>query len=166
LIELISGSILLWRLLVERQGGDLKSVEKAEHRAIRVVAISLVLLCAYVLISSVYGLLTHSRPESSIIGIVVSAAALLIMPYLALNKRRISKRIDSAALAGDAANSITCAIMAGTVLVGLVLNTLFGLWWAEYIASLIFLIWLIQETREVFEEAREGNNEVSHSADV
>jgi divalent metal cation (Fe/Co/Zn/Cd) transporter len=166
LIELVSGSILLWRLLVERQGGDLKSVEKAEHRAIRVVAISLVLLCAYVLISSVYGLLTHSRPESSVIGIVVSAAALLIMPYLALNKRRISKRIDSAALGGDAANSITCAIMAGTVLVGLVLNTLFGLWWAEYIASLIFLIWLIQETREVFEEAREGNKEVSHSADA
>jgi divalent metal cation (Fe/Co/Zn/Cd) transporter len=166
LIELISGSILLWRLLVERQGGDLKSVKKAEHRAIRIVAISLVLLCAYVLISSVYGLLTHSRPESSVIGIVVSAAALLIMPYLALNKRRISKRIDSAALAGDAANSITCAIMAGTVLVGLVLNTLFGLWWAEYIASLIFLIWLIQETREVFEEAREGNKEVSHSADA
>jgi divalent metal cation (Fe/Co/Zn/Cd) transporter len=88
------------------------------------------------------------------------------MPYLALNKRRISKRIDSAALAGDAANSITCAIMAGTVLVGLVLNTLFGLWWAEYIASLIFLIWLIQETREVFEEAREEYKEVSHSADA
>jgi hypothetical protein len=59
----------------------------------------------------------------------VSAVALLIMPYFAVTKRRISKRIDSAALAGDATNSITCITMAGTVLVGLVLNTLFGLWW-------------------------------------
>lgn len=159
LIELVSGSILLWRLSIESRGGDLKSVERSERQATWVVAVSLVLLCAYVLISSVYGLFSHSKPESSVIGIGVSAAALFIMPFLAVSKRRISKRIDSAALAGDATNSITCATMAGTVLVGLVLNTLFGLWWAEYIAALIFLIWLIQETREVFEEARVGYKE-------
>lgn len=158
LIELVSGSILLWRLLNESRGGDLKSVERAEQRASWVVAVTLGLLCAYVLISSVYGLITHSKPEGSIIGIGVSAAALLIMPYLAVTKRRISKRIDSAALAGDATNSITCATMAGTVLAGLVLNNLFGLWWAEYIAALVFLVWLIQETREVFEEVRQEDN--------
>jgi len=159
LIELVSGSILLWRLLNESRGGDLKSVERAEHRASWVVAVTLGLLCAYVLISSVYGLLTNSKPEGSIIGIGVSAAALLIMPYLAVTKRRISKRIDSAALAGDAANSLTCATMAGTVLAGLVLNTLFGLWWIEYIAALLFLVWLVKETWEIFQEAREENKE-------
>jgi divalent metal cation (Fe/Co/Zn/Cd) transporter len=159
LIELVSGSILLWRLSVENLGGNLKSVVRAEQRATRVVAISLGLLCVYVLISSVYGLLQHSRPESSVIGIGVSAAALLIMPYLAITKRRISKRIDSAALAGDAANSITCATMAATVLAGLALNALFGFWWAEHVAALIFLIWLIRETREVFVETRTENKE-------
>jgi divalent metal cation (Fe/Co/Zn/Cd) transporter len=155
LIELVSGSILLWRLSVDRQGGDLKRVEKAEHQATRIVAVTLSLLCVYVLISSVYGLFTHSTPESSVIGIGVSATALVIMPYLAVTKRRISKRIDSAALAADATNSITCATMAGTVLAGLVLNMLFGLWWVEYIAALVFLVWLIRETLEAFEEALE-----------
>jgi len=159
LIELVSGSILLWRLSVESQGGDLKSVERAERRATWIVAVTLGLLCVYVLISSVYGLLTHAKPESSIFGIGVSAAALVIMPYLAVTKRRISKRIESAALAADATNSITCATMAGTVLAGLVLNTLFGLWWAEFIAALVFLVWLVRETWEVFEEAREENKE-------
>jgi divalent metal cation (Fe/Co/Zn/Cd) transporter len=159
LIELVSGSILLWRLSTEARGGDLKSVEQTEHRATWVVAVTLGLLCAYVLISSVYGLLYRSKPESSVIGIGVSAAALLVMPYLAVTKRRISKRINSAALAGDATNSITCAYMAATVLVGLVLNTLFGLWWVENIAALVFLLWLIQETLEAFKEAREENNE-------
>jgi divalent metal cation (Fe/Co/Zn/Cd) transporter len=154
LIELVSGSILLWRLSVERRGGDLERVEKAEHSATWVVAVTLALLCAYVLLSSFYGLITRSKPDSSILGIGVSAAALLIMPFLAVSKRRISRRINSAALAGDAANSVTCAIMAATVLVGLVINTLFGLWWAEYIAALVFLIWLSQETRQVFAEAR------------
>jgi divalent metal cation (Fe/Co/Zn/Cd) transporter len=154
LIELVSGSILLWRFSVESRGGDLRSVEKAERQATRVVAVTLGLLCAYVLLSSVYGLLTRSKPESSLIGIGVSAAALLIMPFLAISKRHIARRINSAALAGDAANSITCAAMASTVLAGLILNTLFGFWWAEYIAALVFLVWLIQETREVVEEAR------------
>jgi divalent metal cation (Fe/Co/Zn/Cd) transporter len=159
LIELMSGSILLWRLSVESLGGDLMSIEKAEHRATWVVAITLDLLCAYVLISSIYGLFTHAKPENSIIGIGVSAAALLIMPYLAVTKRHIAKQIESAALAGDAANSITCAIMAGTVLTGLVLNNLFVLWWVEYVAALIFLIWLIKETQEVFKEARNQRQE-------
>jgi len=160
LIELVSGSILLWRLSVESQGGDLESVERAGHRATLVVAVTLGLLCAYVLISAVYGLITRAKPESSIFEIGVSAAALLIMPFLAVSKRRISKRIESAALAGDATNSITCAIMAGTVLIGLVLNTLFGLWWAEYIAALVFLVWLVKETLEIFEEVREEKEEV------
>ncbi len=159
LIELVSGSILLWRLSVESRGGDLKNVERAENRATWVVAVSLGLLCGYVLISSVYQLFTHSKPESSVIGIGISAAALLIMPYLAVTKRRISRRLNSAALAGDATNSMTCAYMAATVLAGLVLNTLFGLWWVESIAALVFLVWLIQETREVFEEARAENKD-------
>ncbi len=153
LIELISGGILLWRLLVESQGGDVEQVEQAEHRAAWVVAIALALLCAYVLISAVYGLIVHAKPESSALGIGVSAAAVIFMPYLALVKRRVSSRIQSEALAGDAVESITCAYMAGTVLVGLVFNALFGWWWVENIAALLFLVWLLRETREAFEEA-------------
>jgi divalent metal cation (Fe/Co/Zn/Cd) transporter len=159
LIELVSGGILLWRLQIEGLGGDLKRVERAEHRATWIVAITLSLLCAYVLISSIYKLLTRSIPASSLIGIGVAAAAVLVMPYLAITKRRISRRINSKALAGDAANSITCATMAGTVLVGLLLNTFLGWWWAESIAAFIFLIWLLRETLEVFEEARKDHKE-------
>jgi divalent metal cation (Fe/Co/Zn/Cd) transporter len=153
LIELLSGAFLLWRLLVESRGGDLERVERAEQRGAWVVAVTLALLCAYVLITAVYGLLAHSQPERSLPGIGISAAAVLIMPYLAVSKRRIARRIRSDALAGDAANSITCAYMAGTVLVGLALNTLFGWWWAESIAALLFLVWLLRETREAFEAA-------------
>jgi divalent metal cation (Fe/Co/Zn/Cd) transporter len=154
LIELISGGILLWRLLVERRGGDVEQVERAEHKAAWVVAIALALLCAYVLISAVYGLIVHAKPESSTLGISISAAAVLFMPYLATVKRRISSRIQSEALAGDAVSSITCAYMAGTVLVGLVFNAFFGWWWVENVAALLFLVWLLRETWEALVEAR------------
>ena len=154
LIELVSGGILLWRLRVESLGGDVDRIERAEHRAAWIVAITLGLLCVYVLVSAVYGLIIHSKPENTLLGIGISAAAVVIMPYLAGIKRRVSSRIHSDALAGDAVNSITCAAMAGTVLIGLALNALFGWWWIEYVAALLFLVWLARETWEAFEGAQ------------
>jgi divalent metal cation (Fe/Co/Zn/Cd) transporter len=156
LIELISAGFLLWRLRLESQQENSSQGMDAEHKAAWAVAISLGLLCVYVLVTAVYGLLTRSKPEISILGIGISAAAVLIMPLLAINKRRISDQIHSDALAGDAVNSITCAYMAGTVLIGLLLNFLLGWYWVEDIAALVFLIWLGRETWEAFEEAQNG----------
>ena len=157
-IELVSGAILLWRLLVESRGEDAEHIERAERRAARVVFVALALLCLYVLFTSIYGLVTRSRPEGSAIGIAISASAVLVMPWLAFTKRRIAARIDSGALRGDAASSLTCGYMAGAVLMGVLLNTLFHWWWAEDVAALVFLIFLFQETREALEEAR-GNED-------
>jgi divalent metal cation (Fe/Co/Zn/Cd) transporter len=156
LIELIGDGILLWRLRVEAKGEDVDRVEQAEHRAKWIVAVTLGLLSVYVCVFAIYGLIHQSKPEETFWGIGVSAVAVLIMPYLALVKRRISRRIQSEALAGDAVNSITCAYMAGTVLMGLALNLMFNWWWAEYIAALLFLIWLVRETWEAFKEAISG----------
>lgn len=158
-IELISGSVLLYRLLVEARGEDLnrhpEESRRVEHIATRVVAVTLALLCVYVLVSSLFGLATQARPESSPVGIGISIAAVIVMPYLAFRKREIAGRIESEALEGDAAESITCAYMAATVLVGLGLNALLGWWWAEDVAALVFLFWLVRETLEMFGEVRE-----------
>ncbi len=153
-VELVSGAILLWRLSVEARGEDTEQIERAEQRAAWVVAVSLALLCLYVLATAVYGLLSRSHPDSSLAGIAVSLAALLVMPGLGITKRRLATRLDSAALRGDAASSFTCGYMAGAVLLGVGLNVLFGWWWAEDVASLLFLFWLVGETREALEEAR------------
>ena len=153
LIELVSGAVLLWRFSVESQGRNLMVVERREHQASRMVALTLGVLCIYVFVSLMVGLLSHSQPENSLIGIGVSAAAVIIMPVLAFYKFRIAKQVNSSALREDAVNSTTCAFMAGTVLFGLVLNSLFGLWWIENMAALIFLIWLVRETVESFKDA-------------
>lgn len=158
-VELVSGAILLWRLSVEARGETTEQIERAEHRAAWVVAVSLALLCVYVFATAVYGLLTRSHPDSSPSGIAISIAALVVMPGLGLTKRRLATRLDSAALRGDADSSFTCGYMAGAVLLGVGLNALFGWWWAEDIASLLFLFWLVGETREALEEARESHQD-------
>jgi divalent metal cation (Fe/Co/Zn/Cd) transporter len=163
LIELVGSGILLWRLLVESRGQSLQRVETAEKKASWLVAAALALLCIYVFASASYGLLVHAAPESSMLGIAVSAAAVFVMPLLARSKRRLAQRIDSQALAGDAVNSLTCAYMAGTVLLGLGLNALFGWWWIEKVAALAFLFWLGRETWEAFAEARERQEEIPAS---
>lgn len=165
-IELVSGAILLWRLALEARGEETERVERAEQRAAWVVAIALALLCLYVLVTSIYGLVTHAHPESSLVGIVISALAVVVMPLLGVTKRRLATRLESGALRGDAASSFTCGYMAATVLLGVGLNALFHRWWAEDVAALVFLFWLVGETREAFEEAREeyqDEDEEGHS---
>ncbi len=98
----------------------------------------------------------RARPEGSIAGIVISVAAVLVMLMLGLTKRRIAARIESGALRGDAASLFTCGYMAGAVLLGVGANALFQWWWTEDVASLLFLFWLVGETREALEEAHEG----------
>ena len=154
-IELLSGAILLWRLRVEAGSSDLEKIESAERNAARATVVVLGLLCLYILFTSIYGLVVHAQSESSLVGIGVSLAAVIFMPYLAQRKKGIARELESLALADDATASITCAYMAGTVLIGLALNTLFHWWWVEDVAALVFLIWLGRETWEAFEKARE-----------
>jgi divalent metal cation (Fe/Co/Zn/Cd) transporter len=159
-IELVSGAILLWRLLIEARGEDAEHIEQAERRAAWVVSVALALLCLYVLVTAILGLVLRSHPEGSPLGIAISATAVLVMPWLWFTKRRIATRISSGALGGDAASSLTCGYMAGAVLVGVLLNALFHWWWAEDVAALVFLFFLIAETREALEEARgEGGDD-------
>jgi divalent metal cation (Fe/Co/Zn/Cd) transporter len=105
----------------------------------------------YVVLSSVAGFAIGLRPEGSIAGIAVAAIDLVAMPILALGKARANRLIGSASLRADIAETTTCAYLAGVTLVGVVVSTVFGIWWIQYIAALALLIWLVPETREAFE---------------
>lgn len=156
IVELVAGGILLWRLLVEQRGGSVARVEGAERRASWVTSISLFALAVYIVGDSALTFLTQNRPESSWWGIGLAVAAAVVMPLLWQGKLRVAKRIGSAALKADAACSVTCAYMALTLLVGLGLNRLFGWWWADPLAALVLVYFLVQEGREALHEARTG----------
>ena len=155
-IELITGGVLLWRLVTEARGDALMRVVRAEHRAAWVTGIGLVPLCLYVAITAAAALLTRTEPDRSVVGMALALTAVLGMPVLARRKRVIAAQIDSAALRGDAACSITCAYMAGTLLVGLALNAAFSWWWADSVAALALIYWLQREAREALAGARAG----------
>lgn len=159
LIELLSGATLLWRLRTEASGGDVKRLEAVEQRAVWVSAVLLIVLCLYVLVSAGAGLILRVEPRESWLGIAISAAAVVVMPLLAWRKRLANRAIDSSALRADIAETVTCAYLAGTTLLGVLINALTGFWWIEYLAAFALLFWLVREAREALEAVHEGRAE-------
>jgi divalent metal cation (Fe/Co/Zn/Cd) transporter len=153
IIELLSG-IVLYRRLVAEPGEAAVAVTRLEARATQISAVLLVLLCAYVLLSSVAGLVLRIIPSQSIPGLAVSAIAVIAMPLLALAKVRVNRVLESASLRADIAETLSCAYLAATTLAGLVVAMVTGWWWIEYVAALALLIWLIPEAHEALEDRR------------
>ena len=158
IIELISGGILLWRLMVEQRGSSLETIEQAERRAAWVTAIGLFALSVYIVVDGFISLITHTQAQASWWGVGLAIAAAIIMPILWQGKLRVAKRIGSAALKADAACSVTCAYMSITLLIGLLLNRFLGWWWADPLAGLVLVYFLVQEGREALHEARTGEH--------
>src|SRR5882672_6173812 len=153
-VELLSGGVLLWRLTAETRGAATDRVERLELSTARISAALLILLCVFVVVTSVAGLATGFQPADSALGIAVAAVAVVAMPLLAFAKARANRLIDSASLRADIAETITCAYLAGVTLVGVALSMAFDLWWIQYLCALGLLIWLVPETREALEAAR------------
>jgi divalent metal cation (Fe/Co/Zn/Cd) transporter len=158
-VELISGVVLFWRLSAETRGGSVQRIERAEQITSRISAALLVLLCGFVVVSSLAGLILQFEPADSVLGLAVAAVAVVAMPALALGKSRANRIIGSASLRADIAETITCAYMAGVTLLGVALSMGFGLWWVQYLCALALLIWLVPETREALEAARGGHHD-------
>ena len=156
IVELVAGGVLLWRLTIEQRGAPLASVERAERRAAWITAISLFVLALYIVADSGFSLLARTHPRVSWWGVGLAIAAAVIMPLLWQGKLRVARRIDSAALKADAACSVTCAYMSFTLLAGLLLNTIFGLWWADSLAAFALVYFIVREGREAWHEARTG----------
>lgn len=90
----------------------------------------------------------RDQPEASIWGIALAMALLIVMPVLAKLKLRYAERIDSRALHADAFETIACAYLSFTLLLGLGANYLFGWWWADALAALAMLYFIVREARE------------------
>jgi divalent metal cation (Fe/Co/Zn/Cd) transporter len=132
LIECLSGAILLWRL-----HGD--ADEAREARALRLVGISFLLLAAYVGFEAVKTLLAREAPDASLVGIVLAAVSLVVMPLLARAKRRVASRLGSRALEADSRQTDLCAYLSAILLGGLALNAVAGWWWADPVAALVMV---------------------------
>jgi divalent metal cation (Fe/Co/Zn/Cd) transporter len=129
-IEVSSGAIVLWRLV---------SGEHREKLALRLVGVSFLALAAYVGFDAVKSLVYRELPESSYVGIAIAALSLVVMPLLARAKRNVAAQLNSRAMHADSRQTDLCAYLSAILLGGLILNAVFGWWWADPVAALIMV---------------------------
>ena len=129
-IEVSSGTILLWRLRAGEDG------ERRERLALRLVGVSFLALAAYVAYESISNLWKYEPPEKTLPGVIIASASLIAMPLLARAKRRVAQALSSGAMHADSRQTDICAYLSAILLGGLLLNFLLGWWWADPVAAL------------------------------
>ena len=135
-IEVTSGAALLWRMSLD---ADVQQRERNERRALKIVGTCFLALAAYITYESATDLWSKKAPEHSIPGIVLACVSLVVMPLLSRAKRRVGRALNSAAMHADAKQTEFCTYLSAILLAGLLLNALFGFWWADPAAGLIMV---------------------------
>ena len=149
-VESASGSVLIWRLLAEGRATDAERIEQVEHRAQKLVALSLLLLAAYIAWDSVASLVANERPQPSAVGMALAVASLVVMWWLARQKRRVGVALGSRAMTADAFQTDACFWLSAFLLVGIGANALLGAWWADPLAALGMTFFIAREALEAW----------------
>jgi len=148
IIESIAAGALLWRLSLEARRADPRRVEDADRSVHRVVGATFVLLALYVTGQAGWTLWRQSAPAESTVGILLAMASLVIMPLVAWGKIHAAREIGSAALRAEAKETLACSYLSLALLLGLGANRTLGWWWADPVAALLMVPWLVKEGRE------------------
>jgi divalent metal cation (Fe/Co/Zn/Cd) transporter len=144
-VEGLASVIVIWRFT-----GSRTYSESSEATAQKAVAVSFWLLAPYVAIESARQLITAEHPQTSALGIAVTAASLAIMPALAIAKHRLGARLNSGATTGEGTQNLLCAYLAGAVLAGLAANAWLGWWWLDPLIGLAVAAVAIREGQQAW----------------
>lgn len=148
-IEVAAATVVLMRLRSEIRG-DQFNPDK-ERRALRFIAVTFFVLAAYVVFEGVRDLLENARPNTSMVGIVLTGVSIVIMPWLAALKRRAGEEMNSRLVIADAAETKLCAWLSVSTFAGLLAFAIVGWTWIDPVAGFIIAAFAIKEGREAWE---------------
>jgi divalent metal cation (Fe/Co/Zn/Cd) transporter len=142
-IEVSSAAAVAWQFA----GPD---HERRERAALRVIACSFFALAVYVSVEAVRALLGAGEADRSVVGIVLVAVSVVVMPFLSLAQRRAGRELGSASAVADSKQTLLCSYLSAAVLIGLVLNATLGWWWADPAAALVLAALAVREGRNAW----------------
>jgi divalent metal cation (Fe/Co/Zn/Cd) transporter len=122
--------------------------ERVERATLRIIGWSFLALAAYVAYDSASALLRRDPPEGSVVGLVLLALSVVVMPVLARAKRRVARAMTSRALDAEATQTSLCAYLSVIALTGVALNAALGWWWADPLAALAMVPIIAREGLE------------------
>jgi divalent metal cation (Fe/Co/Zn/Cd) transporter len=149
LVEVFASGVVIWYI------GNHHAENRARH-ALRLVALAFCVLGVYLLGASVYNLARANPADSSPIGVAYLAVTACVMFGLALRKRSLARAAHSEPLAAEAHLTLLDGCLATTILVALVMNTAWGIWWADPVAALVVALFCFREAAANWFESRSG----------
>jgi divalent metal cation (Fe/Co/Zn/Cd) transporter len=144
-VESASASVLIWRLRIEQRSPE--RADQVEQRALRIIGVTFLLLAGVVGVESVRSVVAGEQPDASALGIALTMVSLIVMPVLARAKRRVGRDLGARSVEADSRQTQACVYLSAVVLLGLALNAGFGWWWADPVAALAVVVFLVQEGR-------------------
>jgi divalent metal cation (Fe/Co/Zn/Cd) transporter len=157
-VEVISGIGIL-HLVIRLQRANDESPDRFERQALRITGFAFYLLAAGLVIGSAINAYLGTKPDTTIVGIIISSVSILTMWFLMRAKLKVGKQLGSNAIIADANCTRTCFYLSFLLLASSLLFELSGIRWIDIIGSLGIAWFAFSEGREAFEKARN----VSHS---
>ena len=157
IIEVVSASTLWWRLNGEVKGISEKRVRKRERATLYVIAISFLLVSAFITYDSISKLIAQNPPSWSTAGIVILVISLVVNPILIWYKYRYGKQLDSKELIADSKDTFVCLYQTIAVLGGLLAVRYLDWWWADPVAAFLIVPYALKEGWEAFQNGRKIN---------
>jgi divalent metal cation (Fe/Co/Zn/Cd) transporter len=151
LIECAAAGVLLWLLSAERRGVPEETIAVREHQVHRFVGATFFALALYVTAEAGWSLWQREAAATSVVGIALACLSLTLMPLVSWGKLRAARELGSRALAAEAKESLGCSYLSFTLLLGLAANAALDWWWADPVAALLMVPWLLREGREGLE---------------
>jgi divalent metal cation (Fe/Co/Zn/Cd) transporter len=137
-IEIGASTVVVWQL---SSVGN----KKREQTALRLLGTSFFMLATYILVQSASALVAQIHPKNSPVGTIWLAATFIVMLALAAGKAYTGEKIDNSVLQTEARVTLIDAYLAGSVLLGLLLNMLLGWWWADAVSGLAIVFYGFKE---------------------
>jgi divalent metal cation (Fe/Co/Zn/Cd) transporter len=144
-IEGLAAVIVIWRFT-----GSRTHSQTSERHAQRAVAVSFLLLAPYIAVEAVRSLAGGEHPDSSVLGLAVTASSVVLMPALGIAKRRLGEQLGSGATTGEGTQNLLCAAQGAAVLIGLAANAAVGAWWLDGVIALGLAAFAVKEGREAW----------------
>lgn len=148
-IEVAAATVVLHRLYADIRGGEVD--EAKERRALRFVAVTFFALAAYVTVEGVRNLVTGETPDTSTVGVVLTALSVVLMPTLARLKRRAGEAMGSRLVIADANETRLCAWLSVSTFLGLASFAVLGWTWLDSVAGFVIAAFAVNEGREAWE---------------
>jgi divalent metal cation (Fe/Co/Zn/Cd) transporter len=142
-IEVVSAAAVAWQF-------TRRDPSRWERPTLRVIAIAFFALAAYVITTSLLTLIGRVEAEHSALGILITALSVIVMPLLSLAERRAGRELGSATAVADSQQTLICTYLSAAVLIGLLLNTALGWWWADAVAGLVIAGFAVREGGEAW----------------